>query len=340
MLYIDAIIRPQKEVLRMDIYDERNYGPIREGVFERHIDDLTKLKNAILQANGDGIYIKLNELYDYAKVIAPAFCFDDDPIRVNYACVADFINNTEKLIPPEFIMNPAITTNRSFKCSRESEPEEIAEYIATMTRVQLCKRLTQTENLSLITMLDLEDNCSFAAFTAASLAEYLGLKAKVRVLNPGFSTDACLYNGGDHAFALIIIDNRIFLIDCTYSQFFINSRCQIQKNGIMLSRNCQPGFFMTLTPARRKVAEKILRDGWIELKNDELKHYIDGFTLSYRNGLFYERSEDFSFTTPYDVNTCWDFISYEKDLLDFEDDETLGYQYTPLKNPRMRFDKY
>ena len=37
--------------------------------------------------------------------------------------------------------------------------------------------------------------------------------------------------------------------------------------------------------------EKIVKDGFVELTEHNFKHYLDGFTLSFRNGLFYEQKK-------------------------------------------------
>lgn len=324
----------------MNVYDKRNYGPIREGLLNKYIDNLCLLKNSILTAEGDEIYARLHTLYAYVKDISDNFVFEDDPIRSNFASLAEFVESVEDSIRPEFLLNPPISNRCSSIPTKNSPPEDIVDYIVTIVRQHLSSKLANTKDLSVLSRLDLRGECAGAAFLAADLASYLGLQAKTKVIEPGYLISSHLYmRGGDHAFTIVTIDDRDFLIDCTYSQFFVLSRAQIQKNGIMRVKNCAAGYFMTLTKDRQKVAEKILSDGWIELKEDELKHYLDGFTMSYRNGLYYERSQDFSFTTPYDVQTCWDFITYEKDLLEFEDEETLGYQYTPLKNTKMKFNQ-
>lgn len=323
----------------MNVYDPKNYGPIRNGIIDKYIDELLKFKEAILSTEDERRYIYLRELYAYVKEITPNFIFEDDPARSNFAFIAKFLEKSiADNISPEFLLSPSIANHQNFKVTEDSTPEEKMDYIAMMVRLGLSIKLTHQRDIKRLEYMDLRGYCSDAAFSVPAFAAALGMETKVKVIEPGYLINSHLYmRSGDHAFAIVSTKGRRFLIDCTYSQFFLKARCQIEKTGILRIPNCQAGYFMTLNETRQKIAEKILKDGWIELTGDTLKHYLDGFTLSYRNGLYYERTGDFSYTTAYDVETCEQFISYGRDLLDFEDEETLGYQYTPLKNPKMKF---
>lgn len=322
----------------MNVFDPKNSGPIRPGLFEKYIDQLTKIRNAIQSSKGDDAYVHLKELYDYVKIISPDFVFEDDKIRSNFARIAKFVEDTEETLPNDFLIQPSIQKFRDIKITPESKPEEILEFIVAVARKRLCHTIGFENDISKFEVQDLRRQCQGMSFFIGDLAKYLGYKVAVKVIEPGYLISSHLYiRGGDHAFVLIYFEDRCFLIDCTYSQFFLVKRCLIEKTGIMRVKNAQAGYFMMLTEERKKVAEKLLRDGWIELTGDTLKHYLDGFTLSYRNGIYYEKTDDFSFTTPYTVDTYMDFISYCGDMLDYEKEETLGYQYRPLKNPKMKF---
>lgn len=94
---------------------------------------------------------------------------------------------------------------------------------------------------------------------------------------------------------------------------------------------------MIVNESRIKVAEKILRDGWIKLEGNVLKDYLDGFALSYRNGLYYQKTEDFSYETRYSVNDYKNFLNGWDSQLNHESRLFLDSQKIPLQNPGLIF---
>ncbi len=65
---------------------------------------------------------------------------------------------------------------------------------------------------------------------------------------------------------------------------------------------------------RRKAAAKILKEGWISLTPEKFKDYMDGFLLSWRNGLYYETTNDFFLYSPLYHRGLLKFLYEEKDL--------------------------
>lgn len=102
---------------------------------------------------------------------------------------------------------------------------------------------------------------------------------------------------------------------------------------------CKPGVYMLMTEKGKKIANKLIRDGYVKLDEETLKLYLDSFTISFRNGLYYERTEDFSYTTDYTADDYLDFLWGKDNLLNYEDRSWLGFQKRPLKNPQMSFGK-
>ena len=94
-----------------------------------------------------------------------------------------------------------------------------------------------------------------------------------------------------------------------------------------------------MTKKRLLVAKKILKDGWIELTDDNLKSYLDGFTLFYRNGLYYEKKTNSSYETSYTSKDYNNLITGYDSQVDHEDIETLGFQQRPLQNPHLDFQR-
>lgn len=210
--------------------------------------------------------------------------------------------------------------------------EYILHYIILKTRIFLHKMINIKENYH---NLDLTNYCNIACEYILDICQKLNIKALKIKINPGFSDNPKIYNGGkNHYFIVIEIDNNYYLLDPTYSQFFLLKRNIIDRIGIINLSGCDAGIFMYMDSKRKLVADKILQDGFIKLDEDTLKQYLDGFAISYRNGLYYENTLDYSYTTNY---TTQDYLNFLKGLdsqIIHEKISYLGYQRKPSKIKR------
>ena len=84
---------------------------------------------------------------------------------------------------------------------------------------------------------------------------------------------------------------------------------------------------MVMDEERNKVSDELLKNGYIKLDEKSLKAYLDGFTMSYRNGLYYQ-DHDYD---GYSIDQYIEFLSEEKSMADYEDREGLGYLKRPIK---------
>ena len=96
-------------------------------------------------------------------------------------------------------------------------------------------------------------------------------------------------------------------------------------------QGCLPGTFILMDKEREEVAKKLLRDGWIELDEKKLKTYLDAFAISYRNGIYYETTNDYSFTANYTIDDYIRFLKGEDNQINHEGKESLGHQKRPSK---------
>ncbi len=182
------------------------------------------------------------------------------------------------------------------------------------------------------------NKCYDSSLLAFQICNRLKIYSEIYKINPGYTTKYNLYNGSGYHYVLYVeLFGKKYLIDTTYSQFFITKRNVLDRLGICNIQNCLPGRFMIMTNERLAVANKILSDGWIEITKDNLKNYLDGFTLSYRNGLYYEKTNDFSYLTPYTFDNYLAFLEGKDDQVNYEGIECLGYQHKPLQNPYIDF---
>ena len=96
---------------------------------------------------------------------------------------------------------------------------------------------------------------------------------------------------------------------------------------------------MLMSEERKKIAQKILKDGYIKLTPNVLKYYLDGFTNFYRNGTYYEETNDFSYEPTYQDSDYMAFLEGKDNQLNHEKEKYLAYQKLPLKNPNLNFHK-
>ena len=209
------------------------------------------------------------------------------------------------------------------------DDEYILHYIILKTRIFLHKKININDNFN---NLILTNYCKTACDYILNICKNLNIKGiKVKII-PGFNDNPKIYYGGGyHYFIILEINNKKYLLDPTYSQFFLLKRNIIDRIGIVNLSGCDAGIFMYMDKNRKLVADKILQDGFIKLDENTLKHYLDGFAISYRNGLYYENTQDYSYTTNY---TSFDYINFLKGFdsqINHEKISYLGYQRKPSK---------
>lgn len=304
---------------------------MEKGVLLKHIDNIEKLKMEVIRSRGTSLaYDHLIAIYEYLKEVAPEF-YKNGQMDWNYRTILHGVYAMERVYLPDdkiinfephhFDSDPKLRKDRK-------DHENILNYIVDRTRKYLIGIGANTD--------DLERFCNASAWFVYDLATLLNIKAEVEILIPGFQS-LSLGIPGSHCYTVITLQDKTYLIDCTYSQYFLYKRCISEKIGVPLSPNCRPGKFMMMNESRRNVARKILEDGWIELTDDVLKDYLDGFALSFRNGLYYESTEDFSFVTPYTAKDYREFLEGENNQAVIEGEENVSIQFRPLKDTKIKF---
>lgn len=188
--------------------------------------------------------------------------------------------------------------------------------------------------------IDLTNYCHKSAIYIKKICDKNNIKSYILPIYPGYYENNKLYNGNGYHFANIIkYNSNYYLVDITYSQFFYIVRNNLDRLGIVGTGGCNPGVFMLMTEKGRKIANTLISDGYIELNDEVFKTYLDAFTISFRNGLYYENTLDFSYTTEYSLDDYIRFIHGDDNQINHEDKLYLGYQSKPLKNYKLNFKK-
>ena len=288
---------------------------------------------------------KIKEMYAYAKMIIPEFFIDGEfpYMHCSYDFFRDDLINYERLFEEKFITEsePIFDFFDNREIDDYADPDDILNYIIyNVRRYLVLSHSFNQRRPTDINRLDFENDCLVASNKVKELCDQLWLESHIIGIYPGYMKHNDLYNGnGFHMANIVKIEDKYYLVDCTYRQFFTYRQNFLDRLGVVEMAGCKAGRFMMMDENRKNIACSILKNGYIQLDDEVLKHYLDGFTLSYRNGLYYEQTGDFSYTTNYDVDTYIKFLRGEDNQLNHEDREVLGYQKRPLKNLNMKFEK-
>lgn len=296
-----------------------NYETYKTDVIKKYVD--VKFGEFKDQFNN------LEELYRYVRSIQNNY-FIEGYLSNDFNYISRYLRKAEEDIPKGFIIESSPRNNHEFK----SEEEEKLSYIIYNVRSKL---LNNNPDDSLINM------CSYSSNLVSRCAKELNLNTRRIVIYPGFTKEHSLLHCGSgyHAFNIVTINDKKYIVDLTYRQFFLTDRSSLERIGVCTLSNTLPGRFMTMNESRMKTASKLLKDGYIEMTDENIKNYFDGFAISNRNATYYEETEDFSFTTVYSPYDYMKFIDGEDSQLNYEGIDKLGYQKKVLRNPNIRFNK-
>lgn len=238
---------------------------------------------------------------------------------------------------PDFDLLDLRFTNQSIV---DIKKEDLVDYLVWFTRVRLYETHQDEEPEEIIDFnkLHLTNDCKLACNIVGLLCDALNISYEIIKLPPAFTDEYKLYRGnGFHYFCLIKIDGVRYIVDPTYRQFFTLDSNLINRLGVLGLNGCNPGVYMMMDESRKKTALEILKKGYVVATDENLKNYLDGFALSYRNGLYYEWLGEADYTTPYTIDDYFKFIDEEELLFDYEPIEFLGEQDKPLNNAKFRF---
>lgn len=300
------------------------------------VDDYQK---QMIFAKPDKKYDILRETYAFYKQAA----FDLEKAGANLVYMAPISAHIHMMA--EFLPTESIIDIKPYDFTNERKVTSIFDIEQILDALVYEERCRLFENAKKYGVRDFSEydpinDCRLSALSIYNMAKNIGLDTKVKIIEPGYLYESPLYEGGcKHVVALIYFMGKVYLVDPTYSQFFMTKRCVLDKIGAVYLSNPNPGTFMVMNESRRETAEKVLNNGWIELTAEDMKNYFDGFTMFYRNGSYYENTADFSYETPYTYEDYYQFLEGFDNQVRHEGLENLGYQTRALKDPKMNFNK-
>lgn len=269
---------------------------------------------------------KISDVYKYVKIIDEKYYIGDN-IHKSYKYIISQVIFAENNIPKNKIIN--IVSNYENKI----DSDNFIDFLVYKCRKYLIRKHSLNFQKFNIDDIDFSNDCKVSSKYIKKICDANNVKSQILPIFPGYSYGAMLYNGDGFHFAnLVWYNQKCYLIDATYSQFFYEKRNNLDRIGIMGMSGCMPGVFMLMNSIRENVAINLLQKGYIELTEERLKSYLDGFTISFRNGLYYEKTQDFSYTTEYTIDDYIKFLTGEDSQVNHEEKYCLGYQRKPLKN--------
>lgn len=302
---------------------------------QKHFDDPEKIKK------------HMSKLYQYMKEFAPSYADKNSKIGYDYRFFVSLLEQIEKSLPLHFILSnkPQFDFNREFaKITSDNihdkNKKEIIEYIVHRGRCFMAAYFSSNHNEASIDIgaLDLLGFCNISAGNIKFICDNLRINCGNITINPAFYPEHNLYEeGNNHSFTIVKIGEKQYIVDLTYSQFFQLRNNNYNRLGIPVLGGCGPGFYMSLTEERRAFAEKLMRDGYVEATEENIKLYFDGFAMSYRNGLYYENMDEVIYETSYTAYDYQNFIAGEDSQVKHENIAFLGRQKKILKTPIKSF---
>ena len=287
-------------------------------------------------------YENIDQILNELKLLVPSY-FNEISMNDEYKYKIKDIDKLLHKLPAEYICDTSfefrdlrkVNNNVLLSKNRNNfKIEDYLDYVVYYARKKLINGRDLRKNFS---KYDLSDRCLDSSEFVKEGSELCDLECYIIRIDPGFDEDAnLLNNGGFHYFNIIKHQNRYYLVDVSYSQFFIARYCNFSRMGIPLIFPPTAGAYMVLDKFRLNIATIINKFGWIELNDDILKAYLDGFALSYRNALYYE-NKDLIYETPYSAKDYKNFLINEDSQVRHEGTRVLGYQSEPIKNPYRSF---
>ena len=295
------------------------------------LEEINKCKE-ILNSNPNAIEELVN-IYSLVKENLHFF-YNNGELSKYYGKVIGLIMSCEAKITKDFITesNPQFDYFEIDEIKTSLSEKEILDRIVLKTRKKLIQAYSSSNPNETIKKLSFTNDCYKASTIVEKICNDNDIKSRKIEIHPGFSKKHNLCNGnGFHYFNIVKINNNYYLIDCTYRQFFKIKGNFIEKIGIINMPGCLPGTFMLMKEKRRNVSNQLLKNGWIELNSEIIKTYFDGFAISYRNGIYYAKTNDYSYETSYTADDYIRFLRGEDNQIKHEGMDCLGYQRHLIK---------
>lgn len=242
-------------------------------------------------------------------------------------------------LPNKYILETKSNFDNNFyeNIYKPNNDEEFLKFLILLIRKAYMNKYI-SKHINDIDRIDLSNECFVFSQLVKDVCDSYNINCDVIKIDAGFSNTHKIFDGcGFHYFNIVTLNNKEYIVDCSYRQFFSFRRNITSCLGLINFDTLNVGYYMTNDKEKRKIAEDLIKDGFIELTENNFKLYLDGFTLSFRNGLFYEQNNGLTLKTNYTYDDYLNLLFKDDDLIKYEGKELLGFQKKPLKNPYFDF---
>lgn len=297
--------------------------------------------------------IKWGKSYiDKIKSLALAYkCAKAYSNEDNYELFWHRIRECEKEMPyryiidtkPIFEVSNLYSKNFTRSLDKFSSHEEILNYIVSLTRNYLYHENMYSEKQILfdkvsLDSIDLCGSCHDSASFTEVVCNILKIKSEKILIEPAFDETLDVLDYGYHSINIIYLDDKKYIVDCTYRQFFDINGSLLEKLGVYGLAGCLPGIYMLQNDSRKQTAVNLLEKGWIPMDSVNAKNYFDGFALFYRNGIYYDQKGIVDYQTDYTIEDYENFITKKDNQGNHEPIEGLGRQLDSIRNKKLKFE--
>lgn len=211
----------------------------------------------------------LKEFYDYSSIYFENRYNNEKKYKLDYKDTLSFYLSTFNLPYIYFYNN---------KVLKENWKVSVLDDLVYDVR----KKLSIDGNV-----INTEQKCGVASDYFNKVAKNNGIKTDILTTNGTFGLFDYGMHNRVHAFNLVLIDGKKYIVDCTFSQFtklFYMSSYAIK---LPIFINAEPAYFLNQTKQGKKLLEEILKYGYFEVNKENLKLYLDSFVFSERNAFYY-----------------------------------------------------
>jgi len=285
----------------------------------------------------------IQDIYARCKIDAITL-FECGKKSYYFTNILDIISDCEDYLRHIYIVPCQEIYKNPGRFSKLESSNEVLDYIVYQVRNRIVNDYIKrqfsltTPYPSIMEDINLDEECPKLSKWVEEECQKIGVKCRIVRIDPAFNRKKSILNGfGYHYFCLVELENKRYLIDLSYKQFFKQHKNIFERTGVVGKISCLPGAYMLLEEDRKNLATTLIEKGWIEFNEDTIKQYFDGFAISFRNGIYYELLGRVDYSTTYTSNDYLNFLDKKDDMLKHEPREGLGRQMKPLKNPYMKF---
>ena len=179
---------------------------------------------------------------------------------------------------PDFIY-----PNTKIKYSNNFNEQELLNYLILKCRIDICHLLRDKRGLEKDCLANL---CDLVSLIVCKECYKHSIKCKRIFLSPYLNSKRT--GGFFHYANIITIGDKEYIVDLSYKQFFTFVFSALERIGMAGYSLVLPGIFMMMNESRYKTASEILKKGYVKATDENIKNYMDGFIISYRNGQYYD----------------------------------------------------